>query len=74
MQELLVKEICEDMMEHARADGVYVRSVARHMCLCYRGPTMQMTTNAASYSMGSLTKDTGESRALTFLQLSCVSS
>ena len=38
LQEILVKELCEDMMSFAKAKGAYIRSSARHLCVCYRGP------------------------------------
>lgn len=54
LQELLVKQLAEDMMEHARAKGVYVRSIAHHMCVCYRGPDFASVRNVTTYSLGSL--------------------
>ena len=56
LQEILTRTICEDLMIHARARGVYVRSFARHTCVCYRGPEMQPVVNQSTYSMGSLTE------------------
>ncbi len=54
LQELLVQQICEDMMTFAEAKGVYVRSSAQHTCVCYRGPTVYPTRNQTSYALGSL--------------------
>jgi GTP cyclohydrolase I len=54
LQELLTKSICEDLMLHARAQGAYVRSSARHTCVCYRGPEMQSVVNQSTSRMGSL--------------------
>jgi len=59
LQELLVKEICEDMMHLARADGAYVRSVASHMCVCHRGPSAHTVKNTTSYAMGTLASEAG---------------
>jgi GTP cyclohydrolase I len=56
LQESLVKSLCEDMMEFAKAKGVYIRSTARHLCVCYRGPEVHTTVNTTTYSMGSLTE------------------
>ncbi len=54
LQELLVKQIAEDMMDHAKAKGVYIRSAAHHMCVCYRGPDFASVKNVTTYSLGSL--------------------
>ena len=54
LQELLVQQLGEDMMTFAKAKGVYVRSSARHTCVCYRGPTAYTATNQTSYTLGSL--------------------
>lgn len=54
LQETLVKQLCEDMMNVAHAKGVYVRSIAQHTCVCYRGPEAYQTANQTSYAMGSL--------------------
>ena len=54
LQELLVKQLAQDMMEHARAKGVYVRAAAHHMCVCYRGPDFASVKNVTTYSLGSL--------------------
>ena len=54
LQELLVKELSEDMMTYAEAKGVYVRSSAQHTCVCYRGPAQTTVVNTATYSLGSL--------------------
>lgn len=54
LQELLVRQIAEDMANHADARGVYVRSTARHACVCYRGPEHPTTYNITTYATGSL--------------------
>jgi GTP cyclohydrolase I len=54
LQELLVKQIAEDMMQHAQARGVYVRSAAHHMCVCYRGPDFATVKNVTTYALGTL--------------------
>jgi len=54
LQEMLVKQIAEDMMHHARAKGVYVRSAAHHMCVCYRGPDFASVKNVTTYTLGTL--------------------
>jgi len=54
LQETLVKHLCEDMMNYAKAKGVFVRSVARHTCVCYRGAKMYSTANQTMHTMGTL--------------------
>ncbi len=54
LQELLVRDICEDMMEVAKAKGAYVEATATHTCVCYRGPSSELTRNKATYSLGTL--------------------
>lgn len=54
LQEILVKQVAQDMSEHAKVKGVYVRSTARHTCVCYRGPEHSTTVNTTTYAMGSL--------------------
>jgi len=54
LQELLVRELSEDMMMYAQAKGVYVRATAQHTCVCYRGPGQAMVVNTATYSLGTL--------------------
>lgn len=56
LQETLVKHLCDDMMLFAKARGAYVRSVARHLCVCYRGPAHYPTFNQTTYALGSLTR------------------
>lgn len=68
LQELLVKEICEDMIHLAGAAGAYVRSVAKHLCVCHRGPSVHPVTNATSYSLGTLGSEAGQMRAIELLQ------
>lgn len=54
IQEILVKEICEDFMNHAKAKGCIVKSSAKHICVCYRGPAKFIVDNKVSYSLGTL--------------------
>jgi GTP cyclohydrolase IA len=70
LQELLVKQLAEDMMEHARAKGVYVRSAAHHMCVCYRGPDFATVKNVTTYALGSLEHRERESEILAAMQAS----
>jgi GTP cyclohydrolase IA len=68
LQELLVKQIAQDMMEHAKAKGVYVRSAAHHMCVCYRGPDFATVKNVTTYSLGSLEQPQREPEILAAMQ------
>jgi GTP cyclohydrolase I len=68
LQELLVKQLAEDMMMHARAKGVYVRSAAHHMCVCYRGPDFATVKNVTTYALGSLEHHEREPEILAAMQ------
>jgi GTP cyclohydrolase I len=68
LQELLVKQLAQDMMEHAKAKGVYVRSAAHHMCVCYRGPDFATVKNVTTYSLGSLEHPQRETEILAAMQ------
>jgi GTP cyclohydrolase IA len=68
LQELLVKQLAQDMMEHAKAKGVYVRSAAHHMCVCYRGPDFATVKNVTTYSLGSLEQPQREPEILAAMQ------
>ena len=68
LQELLVKQLAEDMMEHARAKGVYIRSAAHHMCVCYRGPDFATVKNVTTYALGSLEHREREPEILAAMQ------
>jgi GTP cyclohydrolase I len=70
LQELLVKQLAEDMMEHARAKGVYIRSAAHHMCVCYRGPDFATVKNVTTYALGSLEHHEREPEILAAMQAS----
>ncbi|MCC3772591.1 GTP cyclohydrolase I [Streptomyces sp. UNOC14_S4] len=52
LQELLVRELAEDMVNHGDATYVRVVSRARHMCICYRGPNDASTVNETTYQIG----------------------
>lgn len=68
LQELLVKQLAEDMMEHAKAKGVYIRAAAHHMCVCYRGPDFATVKNVTTYSLGSLGHPEREPEIMAALQ------
>ena len=68
LQELLVKQIAEDMMQHAKARGVYVRSAAHHMCVCYRGPDFASVKNVTTYALGTLERPEREPEIMCAMQ------
>jgi GTP cyclohydrolase I len=52
LQELLVQSICKDLMLHAGAKGAYVRAMAQHTCVCFRGPEASSVQNRTAYGEG----------------------
>lgn len=54
IQEDLVRHVAHDMLDHGRARGVRVRSRARHLCMCSRGPSSQTSVTHAEFALGSL--------------------
>lgn len=54
IQEFLVRDIAADFMNFVKAKGVFVRARAVHVCVCYRGPRSYATSNAVTFSAGTL--------------------
>lgn len=54
IQEDLVRDVAHEMMRSGRARGVRVRSRARHLCMCSRGPSNQTAETFTEFSLGSL--------------------
>jgi GTP cyclohydrolase I len=54
LQEVLVRELAEDLVTFGGARGVQVSARARHLCICYRGPDEPGTANETTYEIGSL--------------------
>ena len=54
IQELMTKDIAEDIMRVLDAKGVFVRTKAKHLCICSRGPSDDVTETVATYASGSL--------------------
>lgn len=52
LQEYLVQEIAEDVMHHGGARGAKVTASARHVCICYRGPSTHGVVNRTVYVLG----------------------
>ncbi len=54
IQEDLVRDVAKEMMESGRARGVRVRSRARHLCMCSRGPSNHTSETFTEFALGSL--------------------
>jgi GTP cyclohydrolase IA len=54
IQELLVKEIAEEIMKTIGAKGVYVKATATHLCMHSRGPNDRNVETTCIYTIGSL--------------------
>ena len=54
IQEDLVRDVAREMMESGHARGVRVRSRARHLCMCSRGPSSPSSMTHTEYALGTL--------------------
>lgn len=54
IQEVMTKEIAEDMMRILKCKGVFVETTAKHLCICSRGPNDDTTETTVTYGVGSL--------------------
>lgn len=54
LQELLTRQIAVELHARARARGAWAEISARHLCMCYRGPTAIGATTVTSYGCGSM--------------------
>jgi len=54
IQEDLVREVAHEMMTSGHARGVRVRSRARHLCMCSRGPSTENALTHTEFALGSL--------------------
>ncbi len=54
IQELMTRDIALDMMRVLGARGVYVKTRARHLCVCARGPSDDNAMTEVVYGAGSL--------------------
>ncbi|HAX21060.1 MAG TPA: GTP cyclohydrolase [Hydrogenophaga sp.] len=52
IQEHIAKDLCEDLMLYANAKGAFAKVVAKHTCLCHRGPKKYQSKNVVTYSLG----------------------
>lgn len=54
IQEVMTKEIAEDMMRILKCKGVFVETTAKHLCICSRGPNDDTTETTVTFGVGSL--------------------
>ncbi|MBZ5668018.1 MAG: GTP cyclohydrolase I [Acidobacteriia bacterium] len=54
IQELMTKDIAEDLVRVLHARGAYVETRAKHLCICSRGPSDDTTQTIVRYGCGSL--------------------
>ena len=54
IQEIMTKDIAQDMMRVLKCKGVYVETTAKHLCICSRGPSDDTTETTVSYGIGTL--------------------
>ncbi len=57
IQEDLVRQVAGEMMESGHARGVRVRSRARHLCMCSRGPSSENAITHTEFALGTLARD-----------------
>jgi GTP cyclohydrolase I len=58
IQETMTKEIAEDLMKVLNAKGAFVRTRARHLCICSRGPSDDSAWTEVAYRLGTLSSRT----------------
>jgi len=54
IQELMTKDIAEDLMRVIDAKGVFVQTTAKHLCMCSRGPKDDNAETNVKYGCGTL--------------------
>ncbi len=54
IQELMTRDICKDIMRVLQASGCYVRTSAKHLCICSRGPSDDVAETICTYGEGTL--------------------
>lgn len=54
IQELMNKDICDDIMTNLNVKGCHVVTRATHLCVCSRGPSDDLAETECTYSAGSL--------------------
>lgn len=54
IQEIMTQDICMDVMRVLDAKGCYVRTQAKHLCICSRGPKDDVSETVCTYAEGTL--------------------
>lgn len=54
IQEIMTKDIAEDIQRVLKAKGVFVKTTAKHLCICSRGPSDDTAETTVTYGCGSL--------------------
>lgn len=54
IQEVMTKDIAEDLRRVLKAKGVFVKTTAKHFCICSRGPSDDTAETTVTYGCGSL--------------------
>jgi len=54
IQEIMTKDIAEDIMRILDCKGVYVETIAKHTCICSRGPSDDTCFTKVNYGLGTL--------------------
>lgn len=65
IQEIMTKDIAEDIMHVLDANGAYVVTNAKHLCMCSRGPMDDTAMTTVTYGCGTLEKWIGETSTAT---------
>ena len=54
IQEMMTKDIADDMMRVLKCKGVFVETTAKHLCICSRGPSDDTSETTVTYGAGTL--------------------
>jgi GTP cyclohydrolase IA len=54
IQELMTRDIAQDMMKVLKCKGVYVETTAKHLCTCSRGPSDDTSETTVVFGLGTL--------------------
>ena len=54
IQEMMTKDIADDMMRVLKCKGVFVETTAKHLCICSRGPSDDTSETTVTYGVGTL--------------------
>lgn len=54
IQEIMTRDIALDIMRVLKARGVFVKTTAKHLCICSRGPSDDNAESTVIYACGTL--------------------